>query len=501
MQRGTLFRVVMVLVVTALTLGTVMAASDNLPGGTLIEVDIDDPVTCTDFFIPVGETTLDVDVSGTASVGEGVIIKDTTVVYVMDVSGSMSASAGVDCDGDTVNDTRLVCEKEGVKAANTAAADPNSSVDETGLASFATTGTAHDVDLGTAGTQYIVAPGYDGNTNSTPDIEDVAFGLAAGGNTCYHCGLSQALTVLASSTNAVNIVIFMSDGGNNTGPNVSTLSGSFGPGTTIHSFAMGTGVNCTSGAEPGGRGSLAQVAALTPGGTCTQVTDMSKLADLITEAIGSTLDSLEIEVDGGGKSNIDNADIDPDLPQDGPATVDYDTTVSDLSAGDHEICVTANGTDAGGSGSVEECVTIHLIQLVKTDIKPGSCPNPFNIKGKGVLPVAVLGSEDFDVTTIDPATIELTREGYDGVSPLRWSYEDVATPFEGELCDCHNLNGDGWMDLTLKFKMQEVTDTLGLEDEVGNTIPLLITGSLMEDAGGTPIQGSDCIWVLQTGKK
>jgi hypothetical protein len=76
----------------------------------------------------------------------------------------------------------------------------------------------------------------------------------------------------------------------------------------------------------------------------------------------------------------------------------------------------------------------------------------------------------------------------------------VATPFEGELCDCHDLNGDGWMDLALKFKTQEVKRTLELGDEVGNTIPLLVTGKLKENAGGTPIEGLDCVWVLRKGK-
>lgn len=139
---------------------------------------------------------------------------------------------------------------------------------------------------------------------------------------------------------------------------------------------------------------------------------------------------------------------------------------------------------------------------VPLDVKPQSCPNPFNTKSKGVLPVAVLGTEDFDVPTIDPATIRLTREGYeDSVSPLRWSYEDVATPFEGELCECHELGPDGYVDLTLKFDIQEVKETLDLEAEADNTIPLLITGNLKEEAGGTPIEGSDCVWVLKTGKK
>jgi hypothetical protein len=153
------------------------------------------------------------------------------------------------------------------------------------------------------------------------------------------------------------------------------------------------------------------------------------------------------------------------------------------------------------------CETYELDNMVYSgvcpvDIRPGSCPNPFNTKSKGVLPVAVLGTEDFDVTTVDPATIKLTREGYEaGVSPLRWSYEDTATPFEGELCECHDLNGDGHVDLTLKFDTQEVKGTLHLDGEAGNTVPLLLTGSLKEEAGGTPIEGSDCVWVVQTGKK
>lgn len=136
---------------------------------------------------------------------------------------------------------------------------------------------------------------------------------------------------------------------------------------------------------------------------------------------------------------------------------------------------------------------------VYVDIKPGSCPNPLNKKSKGVLPVAVLGTDDFDVTTIDPETIELTREDVEeGVAPIRWSYEDVATPFEGELCDCHDLEGDGYMDLTLKFDTQELVDELDLSDfDDGDEIPLTITGYLYD---GKEFKGEDCIRVLEKGK-
>lgn len=138
---------------------------------------------------------------------------------------------------------------------------------------------------------------------------------------------------------------------------------------------------------------------------------------------------------------------------------------------------------------------------VSVDIKPGSCRNPLNPRSRGVLPVAVLGAEDFDVETIDPETISLMREGVDGgVAPIRWSYEDVATPFEGELCDCHDLNGDGYLDLTLKFNMLELVEKLGLRDVVEEVIPLILTGDLKEEYGGTPIEGQDCVWILDTGK-
>ena len=140
---------------------------------------------------------------------------------------------------------------------------------------------------------------------------------------------------------------------------------------------------------------------------------------------------------------------------------------------------------------------------VFVDIKPSSCPNSLNPKSKGVLPVAVLGAGDFDVTMVDPATIQLSLEGFENVSvePLRWSYEDVATPFDGELCDCHEFEGDGYLDLTLKFDTSELVQTLNLNKVAGETISLLLTGKLKEEYGGSPIEGQDCVRVLRQGKK
>jgi N-acetylneuraminic acid mutarotase len=121
------------------------------------------------------------------------------------------------------------------------------------------------------------------------------------------------------------------------------------------------------------------------------------------------------------------------------------------------IRLTDTGAPSPGQYPFLAGVTVEVAceewSFVHVDIKPTSCPNPLNVTSKGVLPVAILGTEDFDVNKIDVASIRL-----DGVAPIRSSLEDVAAPPEGPSCindDCHefttdnntvalwHLNGDG----------------------------------------------------------
>jgi hypothetical protein len=129
---------------------------------------------------------------------------------------------------------------------------------------------------------------------------------------------------------------------------------------------------------------------------------------------------------------------------------------------------------------------------ISVDIKPGTCPNSCNLKAKGPLPVAILGTVDLDINDIDLATVRL-----EGVAPIRSGKKDVATPFDGELCDCHELEGDGFVDLTLKFDPEEIMAALGPVSD-GDEIVLTLTGQLV---GGTPIEGQDCVVILDKGKK
>jgi len=135
---------------------------------------------------------------------------------------------------------------------------------------------------------------------------------------------------------------------------------------------------------------------------------------------------------------------------------------------------------------------------VAVDIKPQSCPNPLNCKEKGVLPVAILGTSDLDVTDVDPASVRL-----EGVPPLRSALEDVASPFSFaviEDCDdCTTEGPDGFLDLTLKFDTQEVLAAIGIgPDDDKVCLVLTLTGELLD---GTPIVGEDVVRILCKKKK
>ena len=133
---------------------------------------------------------------------------------------------------------------------------------------------------------------------------------------------------------------------------------------------------------------------------------------------------------------------------------------------------------------------------VPVDIKPGGCPNPLNVGSKGVLPVAILGTADLDVTTIDPETVTLAD-----VAPLRWSLEDVGTPYEPFLDkasprQCNDLGPDGYLDLVFKFDTQEIAASLGdVEDR--EVMTLLLRGQLLD---GRKINGEDVV-IIKKGKE
>jgi hypothetical protein len=132
-----------------------------------------------------------------------------------------------------------------------------------------------------------------------------------------------------------------------------------------------------------------------------------------------------------------------------------------------------------------------MMNTVSFDIKPGSCPNPINGKSKGVLPVAVLGTDELDVTLINTASLRIgTGMSNDVAYPIRHSYEDVSAPFIGNVVNCLSCSEDGpdgYLDLTLKFSTQEVFSIIG---NTSGDITLIIRGSLTDE---TEFEGEDIV--------
>jgi hypothetical protein len=73
---------------------------------------------------------------------------------------------------------------------------------------------------------------------------------------------------------------------------------------------------------------------------------------------------------------------------------------------------------------------------VTIDIKPGGDPNSTNLGSQGVIPVAVLTTDTFDASSVDPTTVD-----FEGASPLRSALEDV--------------DDDGDTDLIMHFRTQD----------------------------------------------
>jgi YVTN family beta-propeller protein len=106
---------------------------------------------------------------------------------------------------------------------------------------------------------------------------------------------------------------------------------------------------------------------------------------------------------------------------------------------------------------------------IEIDIKPGSDPNPLNLKSKGVIPVAILGTADFDVTDVDCATLAFGPGG--------------AMPVHKALGHIDDVNGDGYDDLVSHYRTQEA----GVSPD---DTEACVTGATTD---GTSIEGCDVV--------
>jgi hypothetical protein len=345
-------------------------ATTALANGADLSVTVASPLGGDTFVVPAGSSTVDVPLSGSASVAKGA--PSVSWVYVVDVSGSTGSA----CGGTTV----LGCEKSAVAGLNTLVVTDGSAVD-VGLAVFGDNGAAADVSSA-AGNQLVTAP-------DDPDVATAIGSITTGGitqftarsvgtNTNFAAGLTAAHAVAQAATGTTVNVVFLSDGISGSGSGFASALATLAGEATIYPFAVGAGSSCTGGSA----GTLAQMAAAS-GTTCSAVPDPADLPHVIRNVTATTLDDLDVALDGTAVPATTSAA----LPQAGPASVTWTAQGEDLPPGSHEVCANATGT--GPASDPTSTATAHRCEA-------------FSVFGFALTPTTAtneLGSDDTHTVT------------------------------------------------------------------------------------------------------
>lgn len=163
------------------------------------------------------------------------------------------------------------------------------------------------------------------------------------------------------------------------------------------------------------------------------------------------------------------------------------------------------------SSSVRDIIGIDDIRIVPMnldiDIKPWSDPNAVNRTKRGVIPVAILGSADFDPTALDPTELSFNFCGvsvmpsHDITDPDVWNDHIVNVWFDpgpdgipGTTDDVGDVtaNMDLYPDVVIHFNVEDIA--AAILGEKGDDF----TGVLIVDVGGSyTITGSDVIRIAK----
>ncbi len=133
-----------------------------------------------------------------------------------------------------------------------------------------------------------------------------------------------------------------------------------------------------------------------------------------------------------------------------------------------------------GSNFAPSWTPITPIQQVTIDIKPGSYPNAINLGSQGLVPVAILSSEEFDANSVDPDTVELAGADVEvrGKSNRFMAHEE-------------DVDGDGLLDLVVQVATANL-DPNSLQDGYA-----VLTGKTFD---GQDIKGQDEITIVPPEK-
>lgn len=415
-----------------------VAAGENstaLPNGATLSAEVTSPQSGDVILAPSGQSSVDVPLTGTASVGLGE--PDVAWIYVFDVSGS----AALDCDGSS---TIITCEKNAIGALNDLVVDSESAI-EVGIAAFGENAATADISSA-AGSQLLTAP-------EDPDVDTVISSVNIGtigqftnrsigsDGTDFAAGLGAANTLVNAATAGTVNVVFLSDGLSNEGSGFNTILSDVADDATIYPFAIGEDSNCAGGSN----GTLAAMAAAS-GTPCVEVPDPSDLESVVTNVIATSLLTVDVELDGSPIA----ASVSPAPPQPGPVSVDWSAMGFGLAPGHHEVCVTATGrgpdSDPSAVGSVTRCETFAVVAF---ELSP---PHAIN----------ELGSDDTHSVT---ATVVGPAGEVDGW-PVNFTVSG-ANAGEAGTCDPLDCTTDVNGEVTFTYSVPVEPESLGLDTITG----------------------------------
>lgn len=151
-----------------------------------------------------------------------------------------------------------------------------------------------------------------------------------------------------------------------------------------------------------------------------------------------------------------NVTLDPTIVYDfdGPGTVTFNETIEVETWGGVPLYATVTFYK-GEQGVNETIIGTQKISVTEDDldIKPGSYPNSINTKSKGVIPVALLGTDTFDVTTVDVTTL---RFGPSDALPAH-NLTDAEVYAE----HLQDVNYDGYIDLVSHYRTKQTGIAVG----------------------------------------
>ena len=168
----------------------------------------------------------------------------------------------------------------------------------------------------------------------------------------------------------------------------------------------------------------------------------------------------------------------------------YDTVIPDPTdapfgiPGELYDCISCHEVDTS-SGTNEfiverNCGVCHpsRAETVVVDVQPGSIRNSFDLNSWGILPVSILGSNDYDVMEIDVSSLLLEGQ----IPPLRSSFQ---------------TGRGGRTDLALQFSSDALLNLFGIL-QPGETVDLRISGMFKD---GMPVLGGDSFIALSASRR